>query len=80
MRYIEYIYLVVAGVLLAYLATEYEKMGTTNFIAILAGIGISAFMFSFRRNQRLKFEELDREEFAKEEEEEAELKEENDGN
>lgn len=62
MRYFEYVYLVVAVGLLFFLATEYKHLQTTNIIAIFVGMGISSFMFSFRRSQRIKFEQLEKEE------------------
>ena len=62
MRYIEYIYLAIAIILVFFMATEYKHLSTTNLVGIFAGIAIASFMYSFRRNQRIKFEQLDREE------------------
>lgn len=51
-RYFEYIYLIVAIGLVAFLAFNYKDLGTGPFIAILVGTLLSSFMYSFRKKQR----------------------------
>lgn len=60
MRYIEYIYLAVAVGLVAFFAGNFNDLTTANIIALIAGIIISSFMFSFRRQQRLVIEREER--------------------
>jgi hypothetical protein len=62
MRYFEYIYLVAALGLFAFLALSYDEMPTGPRIGLIVGIGICSFMYSFRRKQRITFEQMDREE------------------
>lgn len=69
MRYIEYIYLGLAGMSLTFLVTEYERLGTMQMTFMLLGMGIFAFMFAFRRKQRQQMEAYEREEMEKIEEE-----------
>ncbi|MEM7038046.1 MAG: hypothetical protein AAF570_13770 [Bacteroidota bacterium] len=64
MRYFEYIYAVVAVGLVAFLASNAKYMTTMNYIAVIIGILISSFMFTFRRNQRMLFEAEERKRIA----------------
>lgn len=61
MRYVEYIYLGVAVMLLIFFALKYEHFNTLNTAGLLTAIGICSFMYSFRRQQRLKMEEAEKE-------------------
>ena len=69
MRYIEYVYLVIAIGLVGYLTTHYADFNNTNKIAFIIGIVLASFMFSFRRQQRLRMEAEEREELRRLEEE-----------
>jgi uncharacterized membrane protein len=72
MRYLEYIYLAGAIAIAAYLGTSYQDLPTLTFIGLCIAAGLMAFMYSFRRSQRLLFEKLEREQPDDEEEAEAE--------
>lgn len=56
MRYFEYVYMAVAVGLVVFLATNYKYFTTLNVIAVMVGIGIASFMFTFRRSQRIMLE------------------------
>lgn len=68
MRYLEYIYLLFAGLIAAYIATEYKHLSTFAFVGLCLAAGLMGFMYSFRRNQRLLFEKMDREQAERDEE------------
>jgi uncharacterized membrane protein len=72
MRSLELIYLVAAGGLLVFLATGWAEMGNNPRIALIAGIVIATFMYSFRRMLRIKMEQAEREEEARNEREDPE--------
>lgn len=67
MRFLEYIYLLFAGLIAAYIATEYKHLSTLAFIGLCLAAGLMGFMYSFRRNQRLLFEKMDREQAERDE-------------
>ena len=76
MRYIEYVYLVLMGMALIFLATEYQNLDQRTIILMCVSMGIFGFMFAFRRVQRKSMEkrmeeEMDEvwQELAREEEE-----------
>jgi hypothetical protein len=71
MKYMEYLYLTAAVMLLIFLATEFEHLTTTTIIALIVAMLLFSFMFSFRRNQRIRFDRMMEEEMRKLEEEEA---------
>lgn len=54
MKYIEYVWLVGAIVLVAFLATNFGKMAWYQYLVAFVGIVISTFMYTFRRNMRLQ--------------------------
>lgn len=64
-RYFEYVYLLVAVGLLAFLAVDYEELTFSNKMVMYIGIGIASFMFSFRRKQRIAFQKADEERLEK---------------
>lgn len=70
MKYIEYVYLVVALMIGITLVKEFENLTTTTKIAFIVAMAIGGFMFSFRRTQRLRFEKHYEEQLRKQEEEE----------
>ncbi|RMG17952.1 MAG: hypothetical protein D6730_23430 [Bacteroidetes bacterium] len=72
MKYIEYVYLVVALMIGITLVTEFEHLTTSTKIVFLVAIALAGFMFSFRRSQRLKFEKRFKEELRQLEEDEQE--------
>lgn len=59
----EYIYLVVAIGLIVFMASNSKHLATTQYIAIVVGILVSSFMYSFRRQQRIAFEREEAREF-----------------
>ncbi len=61
-RYYEYLYLAVAIGLAAFIAMSYKEMPTTSVIGMSVGAAVASFMYSFRRQQRIKLEEMEREE------------------
>ena len=69
MRYIEYIWLGAAICLMIFMATQYKSFSTMNYVAVVVGILVSTFMFSFRRNQRIAAEKAEAEEVRRIEEE-----------
>ncbi len=69
MRYFEYTYLAVSIGLIVFLTFWYDEMENSNRLALIIGIVISSFMFSFRRQQRRKLEEAERREIEQLEEE-----------
>lgn len=62
MKYIEYIWLAGALMLVGLLISLLPDIPLFNMVAILAAISIFAFMYSFRRNQRIAIEKKLREE------------------
>ena len=65
LRYVEYIWLGVAVVLLIFLVTSFVELKPINMAGILIGIAIASFMFSFRRRQRLSREQAEQEEIER---------------
>lgn len=61
-RYYEYLYLAVAVGLAGFIAVSYKEMPTTSVIGMSVGAAVASFMYSFRRQQRIKLEEFEREE------------------
>lgn len=57
MRYIEYVYLILAGMSLTFLATEFDSLSQRTVILMCVSMGIFAFMFAFRRAQRKSMEQ-----------------------
>ncbi|MEM6765102.1 MAG: hypothetical protein AAF655_09255 [Bacteroidota bacterium] len=70
MKHIEYVYLAGSFMLLVFLVTEFKHLTSTTIGALLVAMVIFGFMYSFRRNQRIKFERWREEEIRKLEEEE----------
>ena len=60
-RYYEFLYLAVAVGLAAFIAVSYNEMPSTAVIGMSVGAGVAAFMYSFRRQQRIKLEQIERE-------------------
>jgi hypothetical protein len=58
MRYLEYIYLIGSVILAVYIATNYKHLDTYAVIGLGIGTGLMAFMYSFRRSQRLMMEKM----------------------
>jgi|GEM_PF-2082530 len=67
-RYYEYLYLAVAICLAIFIAMSIDEMNTTAVIGMVAATAVSAFMYSFRRQQRLLYEAEERERIAELEE------------
>lgn len=61
MRYIEYIYLILAGMSFTFMVTEYEHLNGYRVGFVLLSMGMFAFMFTFRRSQRIRFEKIEAE-------------------
>jgi K+ transporter len=79
MRYLEYIYLIGAVFIGAMIATNYKNLSTFAFIGLCIATGLMAFMYSFRRSQRLLMEKMEQEE-EDEDEPEAEATDDNQPN
>ncbi|MEM0996293.1 MAG: hypothetical protein AAGN35_04400 [Bacteroidota bacterium] len=62
MRYVEYIYAAAALGLLIFLALSFGELPLGPRIALMFGIAICSFMYSFRRKQRIIFERIEDEE------------------
>ncbi len=60
-RYYEYLYLAVAVGLAGFIAFSYKEMPTNAVIGMSVGAAVASFMYSFRRQQRIKLEELEQE-------------------
>lgn len=56
MKYIEFVYLILALMCLVFLATEWGDLPTRTRIMMMISTGIFSFMFAFRRGQRLRME------------------------
>ncbi len=56
----EYLYLIAAGVLAAFLASRFRELETAGVVLLCVAIGICAFMYSFRRKQRRAAEARER--------------------
>lgn len=69
MRYIEYIYLILAGMSFTFMVTEYERLSGYRMGFVLFSMGIFAFMFTFRRSQRIRFEKIEAEQMEEMEKE-----------
>ncbi|MDP5170284.1 MAG: hypothetical protein NWR72_08555 [Bacteroidia bacterium] len=61
MRYIEFVYLGLAGMSFTFMVTEYERLNGQRLVFVLISMTIFAFMFAFRRSQRKRFELLEQE-------------------
>ena len=59
MRYIEFVYLGLAGMSFTFMVTEYERLNGQRLVFVLISMTIFAFMFAFRRSQRKRFELLE---------------------
>ncbi len=57
MRYFEYIWLASICFLMIYLVKEFEHLKTLNVVAIVIGIFISSYMYTYRRGRRIKEEQ-----------------------
>jgi hypothetical protein len=62
MRYIEYVYLLIVVVVGAFITTNFKDMAIHQVILTGLGLCIAAFMYSFRRTQRLMYEKREQEE------------------
>ncbi|MCB9231199.1 MAG: hypothetical protein H6581_06035 [Bacteroidia bacterium] len=71
MKYIEYIYLAAAVVLVVILATGFANFKDVQIIMILVSVVVTSFMFSFRRRQRKAMEKREAAELRKMEEDAA---------
>ena len=58
-KYYEYLYLAVAVGLAIFLAMSYKEMPTTGVIGMSVATGVAAFMYSFRRKQRILLEKYE---------------------
>ncbi|WNJ21271.1 hypothetical protein [Pontibacter sp. G13] len=67
MKLLEYIYLALAVGCLGFLVTEFNSLSQTQIALLFVAMGIFGFMFSFKRSQRIKFEQFVAEEEAEEE-------------
>jgi Flp pilus assembly protein TadB len=56
----EYMYLIAAAVLAAFLASKFKELETAGIVLLCVAIGICAFMYSFRRKQRKAAEQRER--------------------
>ena len=56
MKQIEYAYLAVMCIGLIFISMEFKEMSNQARILSMVGVGIMAFMYSFRRNSRIKME------------------------
>ncbi len=72
MKYIEFVYLGAAIVLAVLLVQGFQQFELASKLMLVVSIGITSFMFSFRRKQRIKFEKAEKERIRKMEEEAAE--------
>jgi hypothetical protein len=61
MRYLEYAYLLAAIAIAVFMAVTFKELPTSNKVMLALGGMLCAFMFSFRRKQRIMLEEYDRE-------------------
>ena len=57
MKAMEYLYLVAAGAMATLLAARMNEFQTFEMVLLLAGIFIMAFLYSFRRLQRIRMEQ-----------------------
>lgn len=69
MRYIEYIYLILSGMSFTFLVTEFDRLNGVRIGFVLLSVGIFAFMFTFRRSQRIRFEKIEAEQMEEMEKE-----------
>ncbi|MEM8890497.1 MAG: hypothetical protein AAGD28_21145 [Bacteroidota bacterium] len=76
MKYFEYVYLILMVMALVFLSKEWESLPGQSRIMLCVVTGIFAFMFSFRRTQRLRAEKAWEAEMQAEEEEAEETEEE----
>ena len=56
MKYFEYLYLILLGMAVIFLVKEWEGLVSQGRIMLIVVTAIFAFMFSFRRNQRINAE------------------------
>ncbi len=59
-RYYEFLYLAIAVGMAGFIAFSYKEMPINAVIGMSFGIAVASFMYSFRRQQRIKLEELER--------------------
>lgn len=62
MRYMEYIYLMIAVGLCVFLVSGFQDFSLSQKLMVFFAIALTAFMFSFRRKQRLIMERREAEE------------------
>lgn len=56
MKYFEYVYAILMSMSLIFLVKEWEVLPTQSRVMLCVVMGIFAFMFSFRRSQRIRAE------------------------
>jgi len=66
MKYFEYLYLILMIMALVFLANEWAGLATQGKVMLLVVTALFAFMFSFRRTQRIRLEKEFEEEMEKE--------------
>ncbi|MEM6263049.1 MAG: hypothetical protein AAGI38_11120 [Bacteroidota bacterium] len=62
MKYIEYVWLGIAGMQIIFLSLQFRNLPTAPLVALMVGITICGFMYSFRRGQRQLIEKREKEE------------------
>ena len=67
MRYLEYVYLLVAAGIAVFIAVSFQELALTSKVLLSFAAMLCSFMYSFRRKQRVMMEEFD-EKDAREEE------------
>jgi hypothetical protein len=59
MRYVEYAYLVAAIGIGAFMVMSFKDLETSNKVMLSFAVMLCAFMYTFRRKQRLLLDEMD---------------------
>ncbi len=54
MKYVEYIYLVIVVAIGTYLALRFRDLAIAERIALIGGLLVASFMYSFRKAQRIR--------------------------
>jgi cbb3-type cytochrome oxidase subunit 3 len=65
MKYIEYVWLASALLLMVFLAKEFSYLRPLNILVLFAGILISGFMFAYRRQSRQLIDKRNQEKMEK---------------